>query len=175
MTDNRARVLALTTLASFLLMSEDLGAQRAGNWSLCGAGRYDLSAGGQSLGTETFDIACHPSGYTATGRTQLSMTGATLDLTTHLEVGADFVPASASAKGTVNGQPFDQSGTFHDGTATLTTNGQQQSVPYAKGASWLGGNIFYPNAFIVARYDEAKGGRQQVPVFGQMSVTIERV
>ena len=39
----------------------------------------------------------------------------------------------------------------------------------------MGGNIFYPNALIVARYDDAKGGRQQVPVFGQMSVTIERV
>jgi hypothetical protein len=75
----------------------------------------------------------------------------------------------------VNEQPFDQSGTFNDGTATLTTNGQTQSVPYAKGASWIGGNIFYPNAFIVARYDEAKGGAQSFPVFGQMSVTIERL
>ena len=174
MTNNRARVLALTALASFALMSEDLGAQQPGNWSLCGAGRYDLSAAGQSLGNETFEIACHASGYTATGRTQLSMTGATIDLTTHLEIGADLVPASASAKGTVNGQPFDQSGTFHDGTATLTTNGQQQSVPYAKGASWLGGNIFYPNVFIVARYDEAKGGAQQFPVFPQIAMTLER-
>ena len=71
-------------------MSEDLGAQRAGNWSLCGAGRYDLTMNGQSVGSETFDIACHPNGYTATGRTQLAMAGASIDLTTHLEVGADF-------------------------------------------------------------------------------------
>ncbi|HEX5075541.1 MAG TPA: alpha/beta fold hydrolase [Gemmatimonadaceae bacterium] len=155
-------------------MSEDLGAQRVGNWSLCGAGRYDLTMGGQSVGSETFDIACHPGGYTATGRTQLSMAGAGIDLTTHLEVGADLVPASASAKGTVNGQPFDQSGTFRDGTATLTTNGQQQSVPYTKGASWLGGNIFYANAFIAARYDEARGGSQQIPVFPQIVMTLER-
>ena len=157
-------------------MSEELGAQRVESWSLCGAGRYDLSAGGQSVGNETFEITCHPDGrYSATGRTQLSGMGVGIDLTTHLELGADLVPGSASAKGTVNGQPFDQSGTFNDGTATLTTNGQSQTVPYAKGASWIGGNIFYPNAFIAARYDDAKGGAQHFPVFGQMSVAIERL
>jgi hypothetical protein len=75
----------------------------------------------------------------------------------------------------VNEQPFDQSGTFNDGTATLTTNGQTHSVPYAKGASWMGGNIFYTNAFIVARYDDAKGGAQHFPLFGQMAATVERV
>lgn len=174
MKNHRARYVALTTLATFALMSEDLEAQRAGNWSLCGAGRYDLTMNGQSVGSETFDIACNPSGYTATGRTQLAMAGASIDLTTHLEVGADLVPASASAKGTVNGQPFDQSGTFVDGTATLTTNGQQQSVPYTKGASWVGGNIFYANVFIVARYDEAKGGAQSLPIFPQIQMTVER-
>jgi dienelactone hydrolase len=174
MKNHRARSLALTTLATFVLMSEDLGAQRAGNWSLCGAGRYDLTMNGQSVGSETFDIACRPNGYTATGRTQLAMAGASIDLTTRLEVGADFVPASASAKGTVNGQPFDQSGTFVDGTATLTTNGQQQSVPYAKGASWLGANIFYANVFIAARYDEAKGGSQQIAIFPQIAMDLER-
>ena len=174
MMNSQARSLALTTLATFALMSEDLVAQRVGNWSLCGAGRYDLTMGGQSVGSETFDIACHPAGYTATGRTQLSMTGASIDLTTHLEVGADLIPASASAKGTVNGQPFDQSGTFVDGTATLTTNGQQQSMPYAKGASWVGGNIFYPNVFIAARYDEAKGGSQLFPIFPQIQMTVEQ-
>jgi dipeptidyl aminopeptidase/acylaminoacyl peptidase len=174
MINTQARSLALTTLATFVLMSEDLGAQRAGNWSLCGPGRFDLTMAGQSVGSETFDIACHAGAYTATGRTQMSMAGAAIDLTTRLELGADFIPSSASAKGTVNGQPFDQSGTFVDGTATLTTNGQQQSMPYAKGASWVGGNIFYPNVFIVARYDEAKGGSQQFPIFPQIAMTVER-
>jgi hypothetical protein len=75
MTNNRARFLALMTVAAVVLMSEELGAQRVGSWSLCGAGRYDLTAGGQSLGNETFDIACRPGGYTATGRTQLSGVG----------------------------------------------------------------------------------------------------
>ena len=76
MINTRARSLTLTTLVTFVLMSENLGAQRAGNWSLCGAGRYDLTMGGQSVGSETFDIACHPGGYTASGRTQLSTAGA---------------------------------------------------------------------------------------------------
>jgi dienelactone hydrolase len=38
----------------------------------------------------------------------------------------------------------------------------------------MGGNIFYANAFILARYDEAKGGSQQVPIFPQVSATLER-
>src|SRR4029079_14940629 len=83
--------------------------------------------------------------------------------------------SSASAKGTIRGQPFEQTGTVTNGTATLATNGQSQSMSYTPGASWLGGNIFYSNAFIAARYDEAKGGAQQFPVFPQMSVTIERL
>ena len=178
MTTTRARLGALAMLASTAAMTERLDAQpqTQGKWVLCGAGKYDLTAGGQSLGSETFEITCRPDGhYVATGRTQLSGGGAAIDLTTNLELGADLLPITAAAKGTVQGQPLDQSGTFNKGTATLLTNGRSQSVPYAAGASWLGGNIFYANAFIVARYDEAKGGPQQFPVFPQMTVTLERV
>ena len=177
MTTTRARLGALAMLASAIVMTERLDAQPTpGKWMLCGAGKYDLSAGGQSLGSETFDITCRPDGhYIATGRTQLSAGATSIDLTTNLEFGGDLLPITASAKGTVQGQPLDQSGTFANGTATLATNGQTQSVPYAPGSSWLGGNIFYTNAFIAARYDEAKGGAQQFPVFPQMTVTLERV
>ena len=177
MTTTRARLGALAMLASAIVMTEQLDAQPTpGKWMLCGAGKYDLSAGGQSLGSETFDITCRPDGhYVATGRTQLSAGATSIDLTTNLEFGADLLPITASAKGTVQGQPLDQSGTFANGTATLATNGQTQSVPYAPGSSWLGGNIFYTNAFIAARYDEAKGGAQQFPVFPQTTVTLERV
>ena len=177
MTTTRARFGALAMLASTMAMTEQLGAQQAlGKWVLCGAGKYDFSAGGQSLGTETFDITCRPDGhYVATGRTQLTGGAASMDLTTNLEFGADLLPTTVSAKGTVQGQPLEQSGTFANGTATLVTNGKTQSMPYTPGASWLGGNIFYTNAFIAARYDEAKGGAQQFPVFPQMTVTVERV
>jgi dipeptidyl aminopeptidase/acylaminoacyl peptidase len=176
MTMNRARSGALTTIATLLavaLMSEPAESQV--KWSLCGAGKYDLAAGGQSLGNETFDITCKPDGhYSATGHTQLAAGGMSVDLTTTLELGADMLPLTALAKGTVQGQPLEQSGKFENGTATLTTNGQAQTMPYNPAASWQGGNIFYPNMFIAARYDEAKGGAQQFPVFPQMTLTLER-
>ena len=175
MITNRARSGALAALLAAIAMTEPLDAQSPGKWNLCGAGKYDLSAGGQSLGSETFDVTCRPDGhYVATGRTQLTGGAASIDLTTNLEFGADLLPITASAKGTVQGQPLDQSGTFANGTATLVTNGRSQTMPYTAGASWLGGNIFYTNAFIVARYDETKGGAQQFPVFPQMTVTVER-
>jgi hypothetical protein len=84
------------------------------------------------------------------------------------------MPVSASSKGTAQGQPLDQSGTFANGVATLVTNGKSQSIPYQQGASWMGGNIFFPNVFILARYDESKGGVQQFPVFPSVTVTVER-
>jgi dipeptidyl aminopeptidase/acylaminoacyl peptidase len=180
MTPNRARASALTTIAAIIamtLMSEPAAAQAKaqGKWSLCGAGKYDLVVGGQNLGSETFDITCKPDGrYSATGHTQLAAGVMSIDLTTTLELGADMLPITALAKGKVQGQQIEQSGKFENGTATLSTNGQSQTMPYVAGAAWQGGNIFYPNVFIAARYDEAKGGAQQFPVFPQMTVTIER-
>jgi len=144
-------------------------------WTPCGQGKFDLAVAGQPIGTETFDVTCLPDGrYSATGRTQLSGT-IMLDLTTALELDREFLPVSASAKGTVAGRAFEQSGTFANGTAALSTNGMSQSVPYTQGASWMGGNIFYPIMFIAARYDEAKGGVQQFPVFPTMASTLERI
>ena len=89
MTSNRARASALTTIAAIIattFMSEPAAAQAKGQgeWSLCGAGKYDLSAGGQTLGTETFEITCKPDGhYSATGHTQFS--ALSIDLTTTLD------------------------------------------------------------------------------------------
>src|SRR6476646_7627556 len=125
---NGARTCALV-IAAAVLMSEQVDAQQAtGKWSLCGAGKYDLTAAGQPVGTETFEITCKPDGrYSATGRTQLSGS-VKLDLTTNLELSADLLPVSASAKGTVQGQQFDQTGTFANGTATLATNGNSQTL-----------------------------------------------
>lgn len=144
-------------------------------WAVCGAGTYDLSAAGQSVGSETFDVKCSADGrYSATARTQLPVPGAAMDLNTTLELGRDLLPTSVVVKGTVGGKPFEQAATFANGTATVTANGQTQSVPYPAGASWLGGNIFFANAFIAARYDDAKGGVQQIPIFPQMSVSLER-
>ncbi|HEX6048311.1 MAG TPA: alpha/beta fold hydrolase [Gemmatimonadaceae bacterium] len=148
--------------------------QPAPRWALCGAGEYRFTAAGQPAGTETFDVQCRPDGsYAATGRTQLTPLG--LDLTTTLELAKDLLPRNVEVKGTVRGQPFDQTAKFDNGTATVTSGGAAQTVSYAPSASWLGGNIFFANAFIVARYDEAKGGAQQLSVFPQTTITIERM
>ena len=170
MRSTTARAIALT----LTITMSDLAHAQTPAWSLCGAGSYTLTAGGQTIGTETFEITCKPDGkYSATGHTQL--TPMSLDLTTHLELDANRLPISATAKGTVQGQPFDQSGAYANGTATLTTNGQSQTVSYPPNASWSGGNIFYPSAFIAARYDEAKGGAQQIPIFPSVQATLERL
>ena len=194
MTKHRARPRALITFAGVVLSTAGAAAQRmdenvsraatgttvdaaqgTSKWSFCGAGKYELVAAGQTVGSETFEITCATDKrYSATGQTQLSAGAMALDLKTTLELGADMLPISATSKGTVQGQPFDQSGRFENGVATLTTNGQSQSVPYTQGASWMGGNIFFPAVFIVARYDEAKGGVQQFPIFPAMSVSVER-
>ena len=170
------RARALLSLGAIVLTAPAIAfAQSAGKWSLCGTGKLDLAAAGQSVGTETFDVTCHTDGrYSATGRTQLTAGAASIDLTTSVELGRDLVPTKAVAKGTVRGQPFEQTAAFANGTATLTTNGTAQTVPYTSGAAWLGANIFYANLFVVARYDEMKGGVQEITVFPTLKVSVER-
>jgi len=180
MTTNRARSIALIaiagalpTITAFRAISTVPMHQQPGKWALCGASEYQLSAGGQALGKESFDISCQPDGsYRASARTQLTPLG--LDLTTKLEVGKDLLPRTVDVKGTSGGQPFDQTAKFDNGTATVTANGAAQTVSYPPTASWLGGNLFFLNAFIAARYDEAKGGAQQIAIFPQGSLTIEQ-
>jgi len=178
MSYDRARTCALMTITVVAFAATRAEAQRMdqpSKWSLCGAGKFEMTAGGQPVGSETFDITCTPDRrYSATGRTQLTV-GVVLDLTSTLELGTDMLPVSSSAKGTVQGQSIDQSGTYANGVATITTNGNAQSIPYTQGASWSGGNIFYPHVFVLARYDEAKGGVQQFPVFPTLTVSTERL
>ena len=170
MRSTTARAIALTLT---IIMSDLVQAQTPA-WSLCGAGSYTLTAGGQTIGNETFEVTCKPDGkYSATGHTQLTPLG--LDLTTTLELDASFQPISSTAKGSVQGRPLDQSGTYANGTATLSTNGQSQTMQYTPNASWTGGNLFYTNAFVAARYDEAKGGAQQIPIFPTIEGTLERL
>ena len=85
MRSTTARAIALTLT---ITMSDLVQAQTPA-WSLCGAGSYTLTAGGQTIGNETFEITCKPDGkYSATGRTQLTPLG--LDLTTALELDASL-------------------------------------------------------------------------------------
>jgi dipeptidyl aminopeptidase/acylaminoacyl peptidase len=171
---SRARASFVALAAAVLLTVPAMTrAQSAPKWSLCGPGSFALSAGGQAIGTETFEITCHPDGrYSVTGRTQLAAVA--VDLATTIELNRSLLPSSAGAKGTVQGSPFEQTGSYANGTATLVTNGTSQTITYPADASWAGSNIFYPNVFIAARYDEAKGGVQEFTVFPSLKVTVER-
>src|SRR6185295_11285867 len=78
--------------------------------SICGKAVYDLWLGDKSVGREEFEIKCKPDGgYLASGHTELKPTGAAIDLNTTLEVDKSGEPLSSTAKGTINGTPFDQS------------------------------------------------------------------
>jgi dienelactone hydrolase len=144
--------------------------------SICGKGVFLFWLGDQSIGREEFEIRCQPDGgYAASGHTELKVPGATMDLNTTLEVDKSGEPLASIAKGTVNGRPYDQSVVVKAGTATIATSGATKELPFVKGSSLVGGNIFYMNQFLLARYDGARGGVQEFPIFPNISAKIERV
>jgi len=144
--------------------------------SVCGKGVFIFWLGDQQIGREEFDIKCQPDGgYSASGHTELKVPGAMIDLNTTLEVDKNAEPLTSIAKGTINGKPFDQSVTVKAGTATITTNGGSKELTFVKGSSLVGGNIFYMNQFLLARYDAARGGVQELPIFPNISAKTERV
>jgi dienelactone hydrolase len=145
--------------------------------AICGKGTFLFTLGEQPLGGETFEIKCQPDGaYSASGHTELKPPAPASDLNTTLEVDKSGSPVSSTAKGTVaGGTPFDQSVIVKGSTATITTNGKTQELPYTKGMALLGGNIFYMFQFLLARYDVAQGGPQQLSAFPNLSVKVERV
>jgi dienelactone hydrolase len=144
--------------------------------SVCGKGAFSLFLGEQAIGREDFEIKCQPDGgFAASGHTQLKVPGATTDLNTTLEVDKFDEPLSSAAKGSVNGRPHDQSVVVKGATATITTNGGAKDAPFPKGTSLLGGNIFYMNQFLLARYDASRGGIQDLPIFPNLSAKVERI
>ncbi|MEK6286857.1 MAG: alpha/beta fold hydrolase [Acidobacteriota bacterium] len=144
--------------------------------SLCGKGVFSFWLGDTSIGREEFEIKCLPDGsYASSGHTDFKVPGASMDLNTTLEVDKSGEPLSSTAKGTVNGQPFDQSVVVKAAVAIVTTSGASKELPFAKGTSLLGGNIFHMFQFLLARYDAARGGSQEFQVFPNMSAKVERV
>ncbi|MFY9572675.1 MAG: alpha/beta fold hydrolase [Blastocatellia bacterium] len=144
--------------------------------SVCGKGVFLFWVGEQSIGREEFEIKCRPGGgYAASGHTDFKVPGASMDLNTTLEVDKSGDPMSSTAKGTVNGQPFEQSIVVKAAAATVNTSGATKEVPFAKGTSLLGGNIFYMFQFVLARYDSAKGGSQEFQIFPGLTAKIARV
>jgi uncharacterized protein len=144
--------------------------------SVCGKGTYLLFLGEQAFGREDFEIKCQPDGgFVASGHTELKAPGATIDLNTTLEVDKSHEPLSSAAKGSVNGKPYEQSVVVKGTTATITTIGGTKEVPFPKGSTVLGGNIFYMNQFLLGRYDTVRGGTQEFQLFPSLSAKIERV
>src|SRR5918912_1248485 len=111
--------------------------------ALCGKAVLLLSVGEQSIGREEFEIQCQADGYAASGRTQIKVASTTIDLNTTLTVDKTGEPLTSTAKGTVNGTPFDQAVTVKGATATVRTGESTKEMPFVKGTSVVGGNIFY--------------------------------
>lgn len=144
--------------------------------SICGKGVFLFWLGQQSIGREEFEVKCQPDGgYASTGHTDFKVPGASMDLNTTLEVDKTGEPLSSTAKGTANGQPFDQSIVVKGAVANVTTSGATKELPFAKGTSLLGGNIFHMFQFLLARYDTARGGSQEFPAFPNLTAKLERV
>jgi hypothetical protein len=143
--------------------------------SICGKSNLVFKLGEQPVGNEVFEIKCQPDGgYSAVGRTELKVPGASIDLNTTLDMDKSGSPTSSSAKGSVAGQPFDQSVSIKDGIATLTS-GETRQLPFKEGSALMGGNIFYMFHFAIARYDAARGGSQEISIFPGGSIKVERV
>jgi uncharacterized protein len=144
--------------------------------SICGKGVFLFWLGEQAIGREEFNIKCQPGGgYESSGHTDLKVPGGVIDLNTTLEVDKFGEPLSLTAKGTVNGQPFDQSIVVKGAVGIVTTSGATKELPFAKGTSMLGGNIFHMFHFLLARYDAVKGGAQELQIFPNLAGKIERV
>lgn len=144
--------------------------------SICGKGAFLLFIGDKQIGREDFEIKCAADGgYAATGHTSLNAGGTTIDLKSSLTLDKTGEPLSSSAEGEVGGSPFNQSVTVKGATATVASAGGSKDLPFQKGASLFGGNIFYMNQFLLGRYDAARGGVQELPIFPGLIAKTERV
>ena len=143
---------------------------------ICGKGIFSFFLGDQTIGREEFEIKCEPSGdYSANGHTSLKGAGGEIDLNTTLELDKSGEAKASTAKGAVNGKPFDQSIVVKGASATVTSGGGTKEIPFAKGTALLGGNIFYLFQFLLAHYDVKRGGVQEIPVFPNLSAKVEHV
>ena len=144
--------------------------------SICGKGAFVFWFGEQSIGREEFEIKCQPDGgFASSGHTILKGPGPGMDLKSTVEVDRTGEPLSSTAIGTVNGQPFDQSVSIKGAVAVVTASGSTKELPFSKGTSLLGGNIFHMFHFVVARYDSARGGSQEFQLFPATTAKIERI
>jgi alpha-beta hydrolase superfamily lysophospholipase len=141
---------------------------------ICGKGAFLLYAGEESLGRETFEIACRPDGtYSGSGNTSLKIPGGTLTQDTTVVLDKMGVPQSFTVKGTAKGDPFEQATTFKDGKAIATAGSRTEEMPYNNAAVFANA-VTYLMQFIGARYDLKRGGEQDIPLFPNIPSQMER-
>jgi dienelactone hydrolase len=143
--------------------------------ALCGKGVFLISLSGTSVGREAFDVKCVEGvGYAASAQTNIKLPGALIDVETSIELDKAASPTKFTSKGTMLGSPVDQTITFKDGKANITTQGGAQEILYEQGASFIMSNVQYLLAFVAARYDTARGGEQSISIFPNLSAKMER-
>lgn len=141
---------------------------------ICGKGIFLISLGAEALGRETFEIQCVPNGYRASGVTNLNTPNGTLNQETNIEVDKDGVPQSLYVKGEAGGTRFEQTTLFKADKATTTSGGATQEMPYTNRAAVFVNAVTYFLQFIGARYDTARGGQQEIPLFPNLNAQMER-
>lgn len=143
--------------------------------ALCGKGVFLVSLSGTQVGRETFEVKClEGGGYHASGQTNLKLPGAPIDLQTAIELDKSAVPTKFTSSGTMMGSPVEQTITFDDGKATITTKEGAQQMLYEKGASFIMSNVQYLLTLVAARYDPARGGEQSIALFPNINAKMER-
>lgn len=141
---------------------------------ICGKGVFLLSLGAEPLGRETFEIQCVPTGYRAQGSSNLKTPNGTLNQETSLEVDKEGVPQSLFVKGEAGSTRFEQTTLFKDNKATTTVGGATQERPYTNRAAVFVNAVAYLLQFVGARYDAARGGAQEIPLFPDLNAQMER-
>lgn len=142
---------------------------------ICGKGVFLLSLGEQSLGRETFEITCRSDGgYRASGNTNMKLPAAAFNLDTTIELDKAGVPQRFIIKGKTGASSVDQTISFKDDKATVTSGGDAKEIPYDNRAAIITNGVSYLLQFIAARYDTARGGEQTIPLFPNLTAKMER-
>ena len=142
--------------------------------ALCGKGTYLVSLGGTSIGRETFDVKCAETGFVANAKTNFKIAATTIDIESEMELDKKAIPSKFTSKGTMATTSVDQTIVFKNGKATITTSTGSQDMLYQDGASYVMANLTYVLTFVAARYDNARGGEQSIPIFPNGNAIMER-
>lgn len=143
--------------------------------AICGKGVFQYLLGTQSLGSETFEITCRADkSYAASGHTEMKLPGLVVDLNTSIETDREATPSKFTLKGTLGANAIDQTVAVTNDRATIVDSGKTQEVPYVKGATFMVPNVTYLFQFVAAHYDTGRNGVQQLSIFPNLQITMER-